>query len=733
MTDYKIELEKCFYDTKDASYNIVGVSADGKEKVLESSPVFGIDIPDRIEVDVLETTGFKIKAILTNETMDSFEQARIVAFRQKGVDMHTFVLVRKDNGFIVDVSSFQDTLEYMQNKNYKICLEVVRDGKYELYGLWEKEKQEAIGDRGLKNVRAVSYYTCEERLIHNENGENEIEHLCGMYSKRNGRLLFTSCTKKYFLSMIILCKLTGIKVAGNILKIRTEFATGHFEFNGVILSYRSKLEEDASTYKFEIVKDKLKGKNRVVGTKLDLSTIQLKSNYWDVFVVLKDIRTGNEYNIPLTIGKFKKKLRSFIYNDKYVDGEGNFLYPYDTVTGKIAFQYREEGPYDGYKFRIKERVAGVLYKVFKSYWKKKNIYLVFEKFSMTAQDNAYYFFKYCMENNEEEKLNGKIYYVIDKNSPDRKNVEMYEDHLIDFMSLKQIIYTLSAKVLISTDTKDHAYAWRRRNSILFGYLRHKQLVFLQHGVTALKKVDFLYGKGKLGGCDMFVVTSDYEKKIVEENFGYKGDEIAVTGFARWDVLNDKSEGSNEILIMPTWRNWLEDVSDEAFKKSDYYLNYMNLLNSDKLKQILEERDLKLNFYLHTKFRDYIQEFAIDSDRIRLIPFGEEPLNELMMTCRMLITDYSSVSWDVYYQDKPVVFYQFDLDKYEEAHGSYMDMRNEIFGDRVEQVDDLLELIDEYSANDFEMKPQYEEMRQGYFKYVDNDNSKRICECIKKKW
>ena len=34
---------------------------------------------------------------------------------------------------------------------------------------------------------------------------------------------------------------------------------------------------------------------------------------------------------------------------------------------------------------------------------------------------------------------------------------------------------------------------------------------------------------------------------------------------------------------------------------------------------------------------------------------------------MLITDYSSVSWDVYYQEKPVVFYPFDLETYEDVY------------------------------------------------------------------
>lgn len=260
----------------------------------------------------------------------------------------------------------------------------------------------------------------------------------------------------------------------------------------------------------------------------------------------------------------------------------------------------------------------------------------------------------------------------------------------------------------------------------------KKLVFLQHGVTALKKVDFLYGKGKNGDCNLFVVTSDYEKDIVSEHFGYKDKEIAVAGFARWDVLNDKSEGSNEILLMPTWRNWLEEVGDDIFKQSDYYQNYMKLLTSDKLTNLLEQYDLKLNFYLHPKFRDYIKDFHIDSERIRLIPFGEEPLNELMMKCRLLITDYSSVCWDVYYQGKPVIFYQFDLDDYYQLHGSYLNMRKDLFGPQVEELDALFTEFEKAVKEGFVLEPQYEKLRNSYFKYIDDNNSKRICEAIVEK-
>lgn len=156
--------------------------------------------------------------------------------------------------------------------------------------------------------------------------------------------------------------------------------------------------------------------------------------------------------------------------------------------------------------------------------------------------------------------------------------------------------------------------------------------------------------------------------------------------------------------MPTWRNWLDSVPDKDFEESDYFRHYMGLLNSVRLNNILEKYDLEINFYLHAKFQEYADNFKSISHRIHLISFGEVAVNEMLMRCRMLITDYSSVCWDILYQDKPSIFYQFDIEKYNEAHGSYIDMETELFGDRASTEAQLLDLLEETVQNDFHMKP-----------------------------
>ena len=120
------------------------------------------------------------------------------------------------------------------------------------------------------------------------------------------------------------------------------------------------------------------------------------------------------------------------------------------------------------------------------------------------------------------------------------------------------------------------------------------------------------------------------------------------------------------------------------------------------------------------------------ERIELVPFGSRPLNEIIKKCHMLITDYSSVCWDVYYQKKPVVFYQFDFDKYDMAHGSFIDMETELFGRRALDEDKLLEYVEECLANDFKLSDEQLAEHSYYFEYIDNDNSKRTYEYLKER-
>ena len=367
------------------------------------------------------------------------------------------------------------------------------------------------------------------------------------------------------------------------------------------------------------------------------------------------------------------------------------------------------------------------------YWKQKDLWLVYEKYSVTAQDNSYYFFEYCMrELPEKEKK--RIYYVIDKNASDYQYVEKYGNKVIQFLSLKHMIYLKAASLLISSDTKAHAYAWHSPATLYRQMLSWKRNVFLQHGVMYYKQCHKGLKRSGTNSCKLFIVSSEVEKNIIHDYFGYKKREIAVTGLARWDVLEDKAvPGEKMILMMPTWRSWLEEVTEEEFCQSAYYKNYMEFLNNVRLHRFLEEKNVKLVFYIHPKFREYMGAFATNSSQVELVEFGTQPLNEILMRCNMMITDYSSACWDVYYQGKPVLFYMFDYEMYNEVQGSYVDMRTEAFGEATDSAEILIQLMEKYEENNFAELEKSAQLREELLPYRDNNNCERTYWEIKKKF
>ncbi|MGM9537925.1 MAG: CDP-glycerol glycerophosphotransferase family protein [Candidatus Onthomonas sp.] len=516
------------------------------------------------------------------------------------------------------------------------------------------------------------------------------------------------------------------------------------KWTSIALVHRYKLEPDRQIF-FCPVKHIRRQEETWLAADIDLSRLQFSPLYWDIRAVFE----GPD-GVPRLVrirprlqkedSKTKKKLhrhgkrweRAF-FSGSYRQGEDLSVSLYQTTNNQFALVCQEYSPYSGLRFRIKERCALILSRLFGKQLAQKHIFLCYEKYCCMAQDNGFYFFRHCMENDMERRMNRSIYFVIDKKQPDyQEHLLPYKDHVIQFMSLKHMVYLLAARLLISSDSKAHAYAWRAKESIILPrVMNQKKLVFLQHGVIALKRVEF-YSKGS-NAVNLFVTSNQREHDIIVNEMAYPTEDVIITGLARWDVLEDKRLKERHILVMPTWRNWLEEVSDVVFMASDYYRNYMSLLNDARLSRLLEEQDLYLDFYIHPKFREYLSDFSVSNgDRVRMIPFGAEPLNQLIMGCKLLITDYSSVCWDVYYQGKPVLFYQFDVDKYNETTGSYIDMETELFGDRVMTTEELLAQLEAYAKGGFRLPEKYAEMRPHMYAYLDHNNSQRTCEEIMKR-
>lgn len=618
-------------------------------------------------------------------------------------------------------------------------------GNYKLVKFTDRERAAHV--RPKKTVRKlVSYepffYSCElpegfmtrkrqKMFLTKEQSDNlEVQNISFVpHIDKAGSLSFRICNDEKSIEYATdPAKLLSINCHGNTMHIRVLLKSWKKDKDnllGVCLKYASKENEDIEIPMNTVFIEK--GDDIILDASLTITPeTGLKPINWGVWV---KILYGGNCRYLRIINKGTLQAESFYYRSMHTEcGNGYIIYPFINAWGTLKLLYRPESAYDKPFVRVKE-IAALILSLPARLFLKHNI-IIFEKFSKTAQDNSYYFFLYCMnELPPEEKKH--IFYVIDKASPDYEAVKQYDKNVIQFMSLKHMIYALTMEACVSTDAKVHFYTWQSKPSKILDAITRKPEMFLQHGVTALKRVDNLFGKHSANPMKWFVVTSEIEKNLVVNEFDYRPEFVPVTGFTRWDVLHDKRTPDDRfILMMPTWRAWLEDVSDDQFRESDYFKRYVELLSSPELAALLRENGLYIILYLHPKFAEYIKNFqSVKDDLIRCVSFGEEPLNEIMMRAEMLVTDYSSVCWDMMYMDKPVVFYQFDRDQYLTAHGSYIDLEKDLPSDNTMDGAEVIRYLKEYIDNGFSIKDEYKARVAAFYTFKDTQNSQRTYEYL----
>ncbi len=612
--------------------------------------------------------------------------------------------------------------EFTDNVEGKNCIGIFYDP--ELNSVTERNVTKKGIDKCFLNPVIVKGLGSNKNVAKYEKGEAAIIPIPYTKSFKNGFSLF-ACKPGMVVNEYLHADIRSVKssksVCTVILKLRK---IPGLSISRVVLRYRSAVSYDAPL-DYEIRES---GNSMKIIAKIDFKKLTLRELYWD-FRLLANYN-GRENEIKARFKNNKWKYLFYLSNRQYSADEGHMTFPYYTKGGMLSFMYRQDSEYDSASTLRKELAALFVYLFTFPFLKRKKIWLVYEKFCSMAQDNGYYFFKYCMEKlTDEEKKN--IYYVMDKRAKDYEKIKQYDDHIIQFMSFKHVLYCLAAVMYVASDSRTHLYAWRCKTSMIRGKISDRPIYFLQHGVTALKRDAHLFGKNGSSPMTYYATTSRFEQNIIVKYFDYTEDKVPVNGFTRWDVLEDKSTDDDKIiLIMPTWRSWLEEVSDEDFLKSDYYKNYADLLESKRLDTMLKQYNVRVIFYIHPKFADYLKNFNISAERVQLIPFGAEPLNNIMMKCHMLITDYSSVCWDVYYMKKPVLFYQFDIDKYNVAHGSYIDMKKDLFGVRSETEEKLLDDIEDCIKSGFKCPEKDIADHKNYFEYIDDKNSLRTYKFLK---
>ena len=452
-----------------------------------------------------------------------------------------------------------------------------------------------------------------------------------------------------------------------------------------------------------------------------------------------NIKINKEQKIEIRVKENGK-----LYNTQITDNKNNKILEepnkYKIFTNKYSIELLE----NTIKIKKKKIFEKLKYEIDKQIYSKKTYnkfcffrlfkgkrkYYLFNDRILFADDNAEQLFKSINKNHK--KMAKRCYFVIDKESKRIDELKKF-GKVLKFGSFKHKVKYINSRMVISSHSSyyDRVYnPFNEKEMDMYKDIINKKFVFLQHGVI-MNDVHNMLNRTKTI-ADIFITTTNSEYEIVKSPlYLYDETQVVCTGLARFDRL--VNETKKIILMAPTWRTFLTDVEykneeEESFINSEFYTKYKNLLINEKLNKSLKENGYKIKFLLHPVFKEHKDEFIkLENENIEILSIENIRYSELFKECSIFLTDYSSTHFDIAYLQKPIIYYQFDKEKFFASHyqKGYFSYEKDGFGPVIENEDEVLEKIIYYVENGGKTEEKFLNKIRETFKYLDTNNCERI--------
>ena len=374
--------------------------------------------------------------------------------------------------------------------------------------------------------------------------------------------------------------------------------------------------------------------------------------------------------------------------------------------------------------------AILLSKVLQSCGRGKGIWLIAER-PDEARDNGYHFFKYVRTHEPAERA----YYVILPNAADRARVASL-GQVIDWGSFRHYLCWCMADCLISAHPGECApepnLSWRVKKA---GLISHAS-VNLQHGVTAINCADFW---NKNQRYDLVATTAEPERAYLQAIMQQQVGVVQILGFCRYDALNVPMQTKRQVLLMPTWRRWFRGLVAKmgktaalaAFRESEYFQAFNAILTSERLRSALKEMDYYLAFYPHYGIQELLDAFSRPHERVTIAARHQYDVQQLIKESSILVTDFSSVSFDFAYLRKPVIYFLPDERRYFTEHfgRGYFDLDRDGFGPVTRDADATVAALEKMMRNQDVDASVYKRRAERFFAFQDDRNCERTMAAI----
>lgn len=286
-------------------------------------------------------------------------------------------------------------------------------------------------------------------------------------------------------------------------------------------------------------------------------------------------------------------------------------------------------------------------------------------------------------------------------------------------SLKYHYYMFTSKFIFVNHSYPQ-YLPKKKNQIV---------IFTDHGIDIFKYIknrsenqkQYIYSEYKK--INKFLFSSDLDAKNGKQTFGCDDERIMYTGLPRISPFFDKNfkcendikkvlkinENKKTILYAPTFRkghkkNFLEDDFAKIIEACEKrFGGEFVILNRDH------------NFTLKDDGTKYKKSKIYECNVI-------EDVQELIYSCDVIISDYSSIMWDASFSKHPCFLYMYDLEEYTKTWEFLTDINKWPFP-HATGIDEFCDLIINFNQSDYDKK------KKEFYDYIGLHENGSACKQV----
>lgn len=316
-----------------------------------------------------------------------------------------------------------------------------------------------------------------------------------------------------------------------------------------------------------------------------------------------------------------------------------------------------------------------------------------------------------------------------------KNYKIYK-FLGETNSVKKIVsryyHLATAEVIFLEDYYKPIYGLNFRDETKVVQLWHACGAFKKFSFAALEGDDSNSIELETSAHQMYTHVTVSSKKLVSiyaHSFNINENQILSTGIPRTDILFNKNRiiktVNNVITKYPDFKNTINIVYAPTFRGNPSVRYRFNLNLDWNLISNLLPRNYKIIIKLHPVVKEVyppIPDFV--KDKVVLMPSAES-IDDLMVFCDCLITDYSSVIFEYSLLDKPLILFPYDIDTYFDERGFYYPYDEYAYGETVYNTYELIQAIKNSRFNHHDFADKRKLFINQFMSACDGQSTKRL--------